>query len=256
MQKLKTYLKAIFQSFYNPPLYRAVMTEWQGVGGLYLLVLSGLLAFLLACFMAYGTVQFKQDKLPGILAQMPTMTVKDGILKVQGPEPAKITDDKKTVLVYIDTTKSEQELRSEKEAAYVYVGKDFMLVKGPAGFEKKTFEKVGTLNISREAIEKNWPGPVMLALVVWPFVTLGQLISFLFLALTVAVCSYIVTAPMKEEYPFETRMRMAAIAMTPAVLISKILLLGINHNTGTWMEILLSVFYFYVMVLAARKDRV
>ena len=256
-QRLARYLKAIAQSFYSPPLYREVVTQWKGFGGLYLLVLSGAMALVLATIMAYGSMEFRDKELPHLAAQLPKLTVTDGKISIEGPQPAKVSSSNGMVLVYIDTTKSEEELRKQADnKVMMLVGKDFALIRMPTGFDKKTFENVKKFEISGKQLLENWPSPVAVLIAVWLLGTCGQFIGLLFMAVAVGVCSYIVTAAMREEYDFETRMRMAAVAMTPATLLSKGLLLFANHNTGTWFDVLLSVLYFYVMVVLMRRPEV
>ncbi len=256
MQKLTRYLKAIIQSFYNPPLYREVLTQWQGIGAVYMLVLSAVMAVVLATIMAYGSVAFKRTELPHIAAQLPKMTITDGTIKVEGPQPAKVQGSKDMLLLYIDTTKSEEELRKVGDKVLMLVGKDFILIHSAQGFDKKTFENIKKMEISGDTILQGWPSPVAVFIGVWILGTLGQFMGLLFMAVAVVLCSYIVTAMMREEYEFDTRMRLSAIAMTPAILLSKILLLLANHNTAIWFDVLLSVLYFYVMVVLMRRPAV
>ncbi len=256
--RLKANAKAIVQSFYHPPLYLTVIREWRGIGAAYLLLLSTILAAFLAALMAYNSERFKADQLPHILAQMPKMTITDGVLKVQGPEPVKVsarTDkgNRMPLLFYIDTKASEEQLLADGGNAIMLVGKDFMLIKTPTKTDRRSFEKIDHFEINPEAIQENWPGPVFITLFFWVLLTFGQFVSLLILCIIVAACSYLVTVSVSESYDFETRMRMSAIAITPPVLLTKTLVIAANHDTGSWFTVLLALFYVYVMLVSSRR---
>lgn len=256
MQKLKAYAKAIYQSFYNTDLYRAVVADWKGFGGQYLLVLSAIVAVLVSIIFAVTLASFEKEQLPTILQQMPSMMIAEGTLQVNAPQPVIVRDkSQKNLIFYIDTRADETDLR-KVDGAMVAVGSNFMLIKGKNGLEKKSFASIKRLIIDPIEIQKHWPNAVYVAAALWPLAVFGQFINLLIIAGVVAVCSYVVTAPMREEYNFETRVRIAAIAMTPAILLSKFLLFAFNHNTENWFDILLSVFYFYVMIISTRKKAV
>jgi hypothetical protein len=255
--RLKTYGKAIYQSFYHPPLYRDVIWIWKGFGGQYLMVLSVLLGAMMAVMVAISSMQFEKHRLPQILAQIPQMQIKDGILIVQAPQPVKVSVQEKNgtsqLLAYIDTEVPEQKLNEQKGVAQIIVGSDHMLVRGKNGYMRSSFAKMSNMNIDPIEIQKGWPSPITVFVFSLLFMSIGLFLNMLILAVVIAVCSYLVTAFMRQEYSFETRVKIAAIAMTPAMLLSKLLIVAADHATETWFDILLSVFYVYVMIVSSRK---
>jgi hypothetical protein len=258
--RLKTNAKAIVQSFYSPPLYRDVIYNWKGFGGLYVLLLAFILAFLLSAMMGISSEKFKKHQLPQILAQMPRMVILDGVLNVYGEQPVSVamprtknSKDDPVLLAYIDTHAAEEELFQQKGKARIIVGASYMLMQSQGVYKRREFNGIRRLDLDPSQIQGKWPDPLTLTLVFWPLMTLGLTLNFLIMAVVVTVCSYIVTAFMQEEYDFETRMRISAIAMTPSLLLSKGLILTVGHSTETWFDVLLAVFYFYVMIVASRK---
>lgn len=259
--RLKAYGKAIYQSFYHPPLYRDVIWTWKGFGGSYMMLLALLMGFVMAVGLGFLNAQFKENTLPHILAQVPNMVVEDGHLLVQAlQQPVQIDagelgdlKEKGMLLAYINTLETEEQLAQQQGKAMIIMGYESMFILDSKGYTKKSYQKFNQFRITPKMIQQNWPGFFGTVVFFTIVLTFGLTLNMLVLSILVAVCSYLVTAFMREEYDFETRMRMAAIAITPPLLLSKLLLLAANHATETWFDILLSVFYVYVMIVSSRK---
>src|SRR5690606_13877355 len=86
-----------------------------------------------------------------------------------------------------------------------------------------------------------------------PILFAGQFINLLFGVLAVAAVSYIITAFMQEEFFFLTRMRLAALAITPPTFVTLALQSLLMHQSAPWLPVLLSCLYFYVMVVLMRR---
>jgi hypothetical protein len=255
IERLKYHFIALGQSFYNPELYHSVVHRWKGFGAFHIFVLSLLTSLLLAILVTSNIARFAEEKLPNILAQMPDIRIEEGLVIVKNPQtqPVKITVDK-DVFAYIDTTVSEDTLRQQK--AILMVGANYMLIRSPDGsIERKPFDKIKSLVLNRQIIEQKWPSSASLIFVLWPIFIVGQFISLLIIAVVISACSFGITAMMDQEYDFEVRMRIAAIAMTPPLILSKILAIGLHHNTTNWFDILLSLLYFYVILITVQSKK-
>ena len=252
-QNIKRYGLAIFQSFYNPQLYAEVISVWKGIAAKYAILLSVLLSFLVTANVVVSLKQFHDNDLPNILKQLPDMVITEGSLLVRGPQPVIINDRYNKPLVYIDINLSESQMREKRGQAKLLVGETFMFMETKNGLDRRSFEGIRRMTLTPEKIRNIWPSTKTIILFLFPLLIIGQFFSVLLMAFFVALCSFIVTAFTKEEYIFETRMRMATVALTPPTILSKLLLLLMSHQTQIWFDILLSLFYFYVMIIVSRK---
>lgn len=79
--------ESLFLSFYSKPFYREVAQTWKGLGLLYLLLVLAI------CWLPFSydfhrfLNQFSSEFLPGIVEQMPTMTISKGKLSIDKPSP-------------------------------------------------------------------------------------------------------------------------------------------------------------------------
>lgn len=250
---LKTYILAIIRSFYDPTLYREVIEKWRGFGGAYLFLLSGVVGILLFIPFLLVVNSFEKHKLNDILEQMPAMTIQDGEIKVEGKQPHIVSVP--PFIMTIDTTKSESELRDTK--THVGIGKTFIFINMNGNYQiqylkAENTQKPVVINktILRNMWDTNIPAIKTIAL---PLLWIGQFFSSIITALVVAVVSYFVTAFMEDEYIFLTRMRLAAIAVTPPLFISLLLQVTLQHRPAPWFPVLLATLYLYVMIVLLRK---
>jgi hypothetical protein len=79
--------ESLFLSFYSKPFYREVAQAWKGLGLLFLLLVLAI------CWLPFSydfhrfLDQFSAEFLPGIVEQMPTMTLSQGKLSIDKPSP-------------------------------------------------------------------------------------------------------------------------------------------------------------------------
>jgi Protein of unknown function (DUF1189) len=250
----KTYLHAISQSFYKPEIYRQAIYNWKGFGGRYLVLLGALLAVILYASFLVSLNVFEKQELPYIAEQVPTLTIVDGVVSVKEKQPLVIQSKNKQMKITINTAASENELRAED--TQFGLGKDFLFMKGRNGqyelIDLKKFK--GKFSISKETLFQQWNDKILsVKIFSLPLLWLGQITDLLVHCLIVAVLSYAVTAFMAEEYIFLTRMRIAALALTPAEIISALLKSLFNHTSETWFIMLLACLYIYVMIVLMRR---
>src|SRR5262245_5901161 len=98
-------LQALWMSFYSGEAYVASAREWGGIGGLYLLLVVALSWMPMAIQWNSKVRTFSSTAVPALEAQLPTITIKDGIMSAQPPgrhviripelqdEPILIVDD-------------------------------------------------------------------------------------------------------------------------------------------------------------------
>lgn len=252
-QKLREYSSAIYRAFFDVNLYRHAVSAWRGFGGGYLFILSMILSLMIVLTVILSAARFGRDELPKILVEMPHIVIDKGAVTVEsGKDPAVIQTSDKKLRFIVDTKSSEEKLLKE-DAAFI-LGKDFVLVKKAVGYDRQPLNGIKRTEINRHTIKKLWPKIYSVIAFMWPIVVLGQFILLLFYTVIVAVLTYVVTAFIREEYNFETRMRLSALALTPGLLISQFAALAMQHQTAGWFPLLLSLLYVYAMILLGRRE--
>ena len=78
-------LRAIGMSFFSADLYRDVGRHWNGVGLLYLTVLLAICWVPTAVRVHLGLHRFAQERVPQITANLPEITIKDGVMQANPP---------------------------------------------------------------------------------------------------------------------------------------------------------------------------
>lgn len=253
----KTYCRNIARSFYDATLYREAITEWQGFGGRHILFVSFIIGFLLTVMMGVAFYTFNKYDLPYILEQTPRIEIKNHKAKVvDGPDPTMISSKDKSFRVIVDTKSPEQDLY--KKDAEVIVGEKIVLLKQLNGYKPIPLESSKDYVIDKKVVKDFFDKIYAFLILLWPITSLGQALSMLGQVLIVALLSYAVTAAMREEYYFETRLRIATLAVTPPFLISKVIALFTETAisapmTKTWFSLMLSLLYFYVMIMLIRR---
>jgi len=251
---MKKYFTAIFQSFYKPEIYRDAIVKWQGFGGKYLALISLLLAAVVAVTLIISIYEFQKKELPYLVKQVPVMNISDGVITVKKKQPVFIESRSKKVKLVIDTTKTENELRQTK--AQIGVGKDFVFATDYQGNER-TFDLKklkGEYKVTHRNLYRLWDNNVpLIQAVAVPLLWMGQFIDMIIECFLVAILSYMVTAFMTEEYDFLTRMRLAALAITPAEILVMVMKVGFNHVSQPWLVLLIGCLYIYVMIVLMRK---
>jgi hypothetical protein len=287
VERKYSFLQAPFLSFSNTDLYRDVADQWKGSGALYIFLLSSV-AWMISCLSLF--VPFSQglnDKTYlAIAEQIPGITIVDGKLKMDRPSPYDIKDprtgisyirfsadrDKEKMLVgdpalvvtqtallistkTISESKNSYKLTSYPDAAG-NSDKDAEPAKVVLQFNKVS-EVAPSFELDskkfRSAVEKIVLSiPIAFMIIGWPFVFLGHLMELvLFGGITALTASML-----QREMKFEKAMRLAAIAMTPGIIVSTILSStkfaapAINYANGVWWlgSIVMAIAYIVVIV--------
>jgi hypothetical protein len=256
---MKKYLQALYGSFGQIRLYYQVIYDWTGSGLIYGWVLAALTATLLSVHFIVQMHNFAQTEMDHIVSQWPTIIIAKGQVETNVEQPHMIKTENGRVIAVIDTTVNEAELA--KQEGVVLVGKDFMLTRNHDETYRRTdFSNMmqGKTSQERWVIDQDKIRSFILALrymplMLLPFLIIGQWFVIVAMIVCAAVLSYVITAYMREEFDFETRMRMAAIAITPPVLINQLLQLTSQYSLGMWIVLVLWILHLYVIVIAARK---
>ena len=249
---MKKYLRALYESFGSIRLYHEVLSRWTGSGLAYLIVLATLTSLVLLVQFGIGISQFSKTEFNYIMAQVPEIKIVKGQVKTDIQQPYEIKASDKTVIAIIDTKSSESELGRKK--AVILIGKDFVLTKR----DNQTSRRVDLNELKDDFVINEMTTRSFLKQLIFvpilflPFMILGQWMLLMGMSIIAAVLSYVVTAYMPEEYNFETRMRISAIAITPGVLINYTLRGVSSYSLSVWVILALWVVYLYAIILGNR----
>jgi hypothetical protein len=103
------FLSAIYRSFYSRDLYRDVGRHWTGTGLPYLLVLLAICWIPTTIRLFVGLQAFALTTVPGIVQQLPTVTISGGVMRCDPPgrhvlvDPMSIAGSNAPVLIIDDS---------------------------------------------------------------------------------------------------------------------------------------------------------
>jgi hypothetical protein len=215
-----TIFHPLVYSFFSRSLYREVAYSWNGLGLLYLLLLLSL-AWIPASITLHRTVGAFVDNLaPLILEQVPDITIANGEVSIQEPQPYLIqVPGSDSPLAVIDTTG--RTTPQDFPGAPLLLTKQQIILREGAG-TTRTYDLSGIRNfrLNRAMVEKcgawlrSWG-----ALVLYPFLVLGSYIYRIVQVLLYGALGILFARVEKADLEYADLVRLAAVAITPAVLL-------------------------------------
>lgn len=249
-----SYITAIFLSPVSPNLWRDVGHHWRGMGLLYMLLLLALTWPLVAIRPYRAFRHFTANEAPKFIDQVPTITIHNGAVSVDQPEPCFITDpDNGQVIAVIDTTGQVTELPANASA--LLTRNKLMTQKSPN--EQRIYDLAGVKDFYVDKdILHHWMRPLRTWLfpALAPFVLFGSLAWRLILMLILGALGLGFASAFRTPLSYAASLRLSAIAMTPGILLGTFLSLA-NVPLGCYhapLGIALALIY---MALAVRANR-
>jgi hypothetical protein len=213
-------LESLFLSFYSKPLYQDVAKQWNGFAlGYFLLVIA-------ICWLPFSydfhrlLNHFSAQILPGIVSQIPTITISKGKLSIDKPVPYVIKEPGDGVpLILFDT--SNQPVSIQNANAYVLITQDAMIVR-----DNQKTKSVKSYPFSK--LEDVRMGPSQFSEFAKKFILFSSvlmypvaiMISFLIRFLEALLFGGIALAiaPLfRVRFNYQAGVRLAIIALTPAL---------------------------------------
>ena len=241
-------------AFFSKELYRDVARNWKGAAFGYLFLLLALCWIPLATSLHQGLAGFVDREAPKLVSQIPEMTITDGEMSIDEPEPYFIRDpDTGAALVVIDTTGQITSL-ADTEA----VG---LVTKNAGTFEKNAYE---TRIFSFQDIDhfvltqgkiygwldivKRFAAPVL-----YPFCVLGVFVYRILQVLLYAAFGLLIARIVKTELSYDSLLRLSVVAVTPAIIVATLLAMASIHLPmgGLWY-FLATMSYLTFGILAAK----
>lgn len=249
MEKLESkysVFQAPVMAFFNKQFYADIAANGKGSGALYIFLLTTV-AWLLSCaitFVPIATQVMGNKDVGQFLSALPHMTINDGKMSITEKSPFELKEPKSGTVIAVwdmnrkttELTESDPPLVITADGAYGKEGtsnlapaSDNDSAEKPATKELVNFATLSEKLQSKFEIDGPMIGqfinqlclwvPILIFVVGWPFVFLGHLI----LMLIYGMVGTAMANGMDKQMSFETAMRMAAIAITPTVVISVLL---------------------------------
>jgi len=213
-------LQALPLSFFSRDLYRDVVRSWRGFGLAYLVLLVALLTLVVVIRTGMALDAWVRGEAVGLADQVPRLVIRQRVVEVDRPMPFTIHDPKTGgAVAVVDTTG--QVVSLDGLEARLLLTRDHVFYRKSAA-ETRVFQlsnvKDFTFDSTRAkrwlGLLSTWAAPVMA-----PFVFVGLLVTRLIQQLVFAVVGLLVGRLTRVRLDFPASMRLAAVALTPALII-------------------------------------
>lgn len=246
--KRYSYFHAFIFSFFSKSFYQDVARYWRGTGYLYIFIALLLLWIPSVIKMQRGFSRFADQEAPRFTQQIPRITIRKGEVSTDVTNPYFIKADDGKPLVIIDTTGQYQSL--DDTEAFVLLTKNKVIARDERQTRIYDLSSVDSFDFDRTRAE-SWlqTARTCLVPVVFP---LAVLFSFIFRAIQIliyAAIGLLFARMLNANLSYLTLMRLAAVALTPVLLLSLLLEFLPFAVPGRWLiGILIGLGYLFFAV--------
>lgn len=247
-------LQAIPLSFFSGDLYRDVGRAWRGIGLAYLVLLVALLSLVVVIRMHVSLSGWVNRDARGFAEQVPRIVIRHRVVEVDGTMPITIRGSGPGAeLAIIDTTGAVTSL--EGQQARVLMTRDHIVYRKNVA-ETRVFSLSGVKDFTIDSarahrwlgIFATWVSPIAA-----PFVFGGLFVFRILQQLLLAVVGLLAGRLLRVSLDFSAHMRVAAVALTPALIIEPALEL-LGAKPAWWGLAWIAIAVAYV-VWAVRANR-
>ena len=251
-------LHAPLLSFFSKDLYKDVGQNWKGIAALYLLLLLAFCWIFETWAVNIKVSQFIANETPPFIEQIPEITIRDGNVSINEPEPYFIYDPKtKEVIAIIDTTGQYDSL--ENTEAYLLLTNNKLI-----GRESETETRVYDLshidNFFLDQVAINTFVSIFESYFPFVFYVLAVIFSFIFrlvLVLMYGAIGLLFSRVANVRLDYQTLMRLAVIASTPVIILDTVLEVSNITIPFFWLiSFVIAMFYLYFGVRANKVQSV
>lgn len=244
---------ALVLSFFSPELYRDVARRWRGIGFLYLVLLLVVSWLPVAAKIQVSFTRFVHHDAARTLAGFPAVTINNGVASIDRPEPYVWRDaDNGEVILYVDTSNAFD--TPEAARAKIKLGRSQLIAK-QSEFETRSYDlsQIKYFFVDRARLlgwmqaASYWVGAGIFA-----FGLVFTLIWHVIQVLIYGVIGLLLASMMTArglDYP--ALVRLAAVAITPAILLSTVFdLTGAQVPYSGWLFLAIEMGYLALAVKA------
>lgn len=240
---------ALIMSFYSKAFYRDVARNWTGTGFAFLFFLAALLAVPAAFVIQVGIGNTLQKDVQGLVDQMPDMNIKEGILSTPNNKTYEIRDtDTQELIALISPTNAT--LAENGEEPKILVQRTEVIIRKNS-YETRTysFANIKDLHVDQKMAYKwlnmavKWSG-----ITLYPLIVLGLYISGILYALLLSILTLILSLIIRAHFTYLQCLRTTVLAMTPALLLKVIDIMGYIRIPG-YVFFIIVVFYVILALI-------
>jgi hypothetical protein len=217
-------LQALPLSFFSRDLYRDVVRSWRGLGLAYLVLLVALLTLVFVIRTGMALDAWVRGEAQGLADQVPRLVIRQRVVEVDRPMPFTIHDPKTGgAVAVVDTTG--QVVSLDGLEARLLLTRDHVFYR-KSTTETRVFQLSNVKDFTFDSTRaKRWLGlfSAWAAPVMAPFVFVGLLVVRFIQQLVFGVVGLLVGRLTRVRLDFPASMRLAAVALTPALIIEPVL---------------------------------
>ena len=241
-------------SFFSKPLYRDVGLNWKGVCFGYLLLLLAVcwIPQVVKIYMDFS--DFVEKEAPPVVEQVPRITIADGQVSIDEPQPYYIKDPESgQVLAVIDTTDT---ITSPEDAnAFCLLTRTSVVAK-KSEFETRSWDlsQVQNFVVDSDRI-MGWLCTLkkFLVVLIYPLALVGSYLYRIVQALIYAVVGLLFAYLCKVKLSYAALLRLAVAAVTPCIILNTVLSVADAHLPYGWLFYLaIALAYLLFGVTACR----
>ena len=235
-------------SFFSGELYRDVALNWRGVcfGYLFLLIL---ICTIPRMFHIKNRISlFIDEEAPSLLENVPKISITDGQVQIDEPQPYYImAPDSNEVIAIIDTTGEIQSL--DDTDAFILLTKT-KLIHRQSDVEYRTYDlsdvKEFELDENRIMGWLNTFKKLVLPLF-FPFILLGSFVFRIIQALIYAAIGLVFASIYNLKLSYNSLLRMAVVAITPCIIVRTVFKIASVQipMSGLWFFLLAMGYLFF-----------
>ena len=247
---------SIFQtpmlSFYSRDVYRDVATNWTGPAFGYLLLVLAVCWLVTMVGVTGEMNKFFDEQAPKIVDQVPVITIRQGEVSISEPQPYRIKDPESGKLAaIIDTTGSITSLE-DSEARLLLLKTTLLYKKDEFQTQEYDLSTVEEFTLTREDIY-GWVKAIkaLAPTVVFISALIGSYLARILQALVYALLGMAFAAICKVKFSYETLLRLAVVAVTPAMVVKTLVgALDIDLPWSGLIYFLVAMGYLYFAIQA------
>jgi hypothetical protein len=213
---------ALVRAFYDRPLYRTVASR-RGIGLLYVVFLTALCTVPVLVKTQVELMAFNRWPARVLLHQLPAIDIRNGIVSVDQPTPLTIWEPYRgTALAVIDVTG--QTTSIEQTSANLLLTRDHLIYR-KSGAETRSFDLARVKHFAIDRVRlKRWIdlGVRVLPPAFYLVVVVGLVVFRVAQVLILAGLGVAIARARRRPMTFDALMRVASLALTPAVVLDAI----------------------------------
>ncbi|HEX9425065.1 MAG TPA: DUF1189 family protein [Pyrinomonadaceae bacterium] len=240
---------AFVLSFFSKSFYQDVGQRWRGTGLAFLLVVLALVWIPTTIKLHWTLSRFVKDYAPRITKQIPAITISNGKVSTDVPTPYFINDpDTGTPMIIIDTTGQYESL--DNTPAKVLLTRSKIMTQQRAETRVYDLSDVKSFYVDHVQVE-GWLafGARWFALVAYPLVLVFSFIFRTIQVLIYALFGLVFASLLNAKLSYQTLMRLAAVSLTPVLLLNLLLEFVPLRIPGWWLlGISIALVYLFLAV--------